>query len=78
MSVQHYLENAHERFWRTDLRLGRNVYVLLSNDPNRPSPADLLIGTMETSVIAETVVDTHNKLLIKFGKRYPRVLETLE
>jgi len=36
---------------------------------------DPLIGTMSTSELAETVVDTHNKALAKFGRRYLKALE---
>lgn len=78
MSLQHLLDKASERFWRTDSRTGRSVYLLLSNDPRKPSPEDILIGVMETSTLAEEVVATHNQLVEKFGKRYSQVLENLE
>jgi hypothetical protein len=32
------LNNPGERLWRTDFRLGRNVYALLSNDVTKVSP----------------------------------------
>jgi hypothetical protein len=69
------LKDASTRLWRTDIRLGRNIYALLTNDVRRPTPQDPLIGVMETSEIAENVVDTHNNALIKFGRHYKRALE---
>lgn len=77
LSLQPYIDNAEDRLWRTDLKTGRNVYVLLSNDVTRPSEADPMIGVMETSALAEDVVTTHNTLVLKFGKRYPTTLESL-
>jgi len=68
------LKDASTRLWRTDLRLGRNIYALLSNDVRRASPQDPLIGVMETSEMAENVVDTHNRALMKFGRHYIRAL----
>lgn len=78
MSLQPYVENAEHRLWRTDLRLGRNIYVLISNDITKPMEHDPLIGVMETSSLAEDVVQTHNALILKFGKRYPQALDSLE
>jgi hypothetical protein len=70
------VQNPGERFWRTDFRLGRNIYVLLSNDITRPSGDDQLIGVMESSELAENVVDTHNRALKKFGPKYLKRLES--
>lgn len=72
------LNSPGERLWRTDYKLGRNIYVLLSNDTTKPSPQDPLIGSMETSELAEMVVDTHNKLVLKFGRRFLKALESEE
>lgn len=66
--------NPEERFWRTDFRRGRGIYALISNDIKKPSEYDPLLGVMETAELAETVVDTHNRALTKFGRRYLRVL----
>ncbi len=77
MSFQQYIDTAQDRLWRTDLALGRNVYVLLSNDSAKPSENDPLIGVMESSALAEDIVQTHNVLVRKFGKRYPISLEQL-
>ena len=74
MPIDVPLRNITERLWRTDIRLGRNVYALLSNDVRRPSQQDPLIGTMESSEIAENVVDTHNRALMKYGRHYLKVL----
>lgn len=68
------LINPVERVWRTDFRMGRNVYALLSNDTSKASKDDQLIGTMESSFIAQNVVDTHNAALLKYGRHYMRAL----
>lgn len=68
------LNNPGERLWRTDYRLGRNIYALLSNDIDKPSSHDPMIGTMETSELAEIVVDTHNKVVLKFGRHFLKAL----
>jgi hypothetical protein len=68
------LNNPGNRMWRTDLQLGRNIYALLSNDVEKPSPQDPLIGVMENSEMAEDVVDTHNNALRLYGRRYRRAL----
>ena len=70
------LRNPGDRLWRTDLKLGRNIYALLSNDVSKMSPQDPLIGVMETSELAEAVVDTHNLALQKFGRHYLKALAT--
>ena len=64
------IKNVKERLWRTDLRLGRNVYALISNDPEAPSETDPLIGVMETTALAEDVVNAHNGLLTRYGRKY--------
>jgi hypothetical protein len=69
------IQNPIDRLWRTDYKLGRNVYALLSNDVKKPSHQDMLIGTMETSDLAENVVDTHNKVLLKYGRHFRRAME---
>lgn len=68
------LRNPGDRLWRTDLKLGRSIYALLSNDVERWSPRDPLVGVMESSELAETVVDTHNSVLQKYGRHYRKVL----
>lgn len=72
------MHNATDRYWRTDIRRGRNVYACISNDPTQPSEDDPLVGTMETSEIAEDVVNTHNGALAQFGKRYRTVLSDVD
>ncbi len=72
------IKNPDGRFWRTDLKVGRNIYVLMSNDIARASDVDQLIGVMETSELAEDVVQTHNAALRKFGRRYQRALNEEE
>ena len=68
------VQNPEEWFWRTDLHLGRNIYVPLSNDVTKPSGDDPLIGTMETSELAELVVDLHNLALKRFGRHFRKAL----
>jgi len=72
------IKNSADRFWRTDMTvgLGRNIYALMSNDVRRPTQQDPLIGTMESSELAENVVDMHNQVLTKFGRHYMRVLSS--
>ena len=72
------IKQPENRFWRTDLRIGRSIYVLLSNDPESPSDQDPMIGTMETTAIAEDVVNTHNAALSKYGRRYLDILRQEE
>ena len=68
------LNNPGDRLWRTDLRLGRSVYALLSNDVTKPHTYDPLVGVMESSDLAQNVVDTHNNALKKYGRHYLRRL----
>lgn len=68
------LNHPGDRLWRTDLQLGRSIYALLSNDVEKTSSMDPLIGVMETSELAEDVVNTHNDAMKKFGRRYRKVL----
>lgn len=68
------LSNPEERLWRTDIRKGRGIYALLSNDPAKHSEHDPLIGVMETSELADLVVDTHNRAITKFGRHYLKAL----
>ena len=80
MASQSSLKNVELRYWRTDLRLGRNIYALVSNDPDSPSETDPLIGVMESTALAEDVVNSHNGLLVRFGRRYserisPEIIE---
>jgi hypothetical protein len=72
------IKSAELRYWRTDLQLGRNIYALLSNDPNVPSVKDPLIGVMESTTLAEDVVNSHNGLLARYGRRYPTSLLDLK
>lgn len=65
------IKNVEDRYWRTDLRSGRNIYALLSNDTEVPSENDPMIGVMETIALAEDVVNAHNGLLERYGRKYP-------
>jgi hypothetical protein len=64
------VKDVDSRLWRTDLKTGRNIYVLISNDPDNPSEMDPLLGVMESSALAEDVVHSHNGLLHRYGRRY--------
>src|SRR3954469_14598234 len=57
------------RMWRTDER-GRAIYALISNDPRRPSDMDPLLGTMDSPIVADDVINTHNGALAMYGRRY--------
>ena len=72
------IQNPEHYFWRSDKALGRNIFVLVSNDPEQPSDDDPLLGTMSTSAIAENVVHTHNAVLAKYGRRYLDTLQQAE
>lgn len=72
------LRNPEERMWRTDTKRGRSIYALLSNDVLKPSEDDPMIGTMDSSIMAEDVVNTHNGVLALYGRRYPQVLAAAE
>ena len=69
------LLRPEDRFWRTDLhKAGRRIFALKSNDVELPSEDDPLIGVMDTTQMAEDVVDTHNNALKKYGRHFRRVL----
>lgn len=68
------MNDPGSRFWRTDYKIGKNIYVLLSNNVEKPSQQDPLIGTMETTELAEIVVDTHNVSIQKYGRHFRRVM----
>lgn len=64
-----------DRFWRTDFhKTGRNIYALKSNHIELPSEDDPLIGVMETTQLAEDVVDLHNNAIKKYGRHFRRVM----
>ncbi len=69
-----HLNNPEQRLWRTDIKKGRGIYALVTNDVMKPNEHDPLVGVMESSELAEMVVDAHNRLLTKYGRHYLRVL----
>jgi len=71
------LTNPGERFWRTDFKLGRNIYALQSNDVQKPSGQDPLVGVMETSELAENVVELHNQAIKVFGNNHLKAMARL-
>jgi len=66
-----------QRMWRTDKR-GLGIYALISNDPRRPSEDDPMLGSMESSIVAQDVISTHNGALARYGRRYGSVLASAE
>lgn len=66
-----------QRMWRTD-KGGRAIYALISNDPRRPSDDDPMIGAMESSIVAQDVISTHNGALARYGRRYVNILAMAE
>lgn len=48
-------------FWRTGRRVGRNIYAMVHENPDQK--IDVLIGQMDTSVLAALVVANHNAAL---------------
>lgn len=66
------LKDPEARYWRTDLKRGRGVYALISNDVKKPSEYDPLVGVMEKSELAELVVDMHNAVLAAYGRNHWR------
>lgn len=70
------LKNPEQYYWRTDLNnLGRTIYAIISNDPDNPSSHDPMIGVMESSSLADDVVNTHNGALQRYGRKYPQRLK---
>lgn len=69
------LIKSEDRFWRTDFhKTGRNIYALKSNNIELPSNDDPLIGVMETTQLAEDIVDLHNNAIKRYGRHFRRVL----
>jgi len=64
--------DPENRLWRTDVKRGRGIYALISNDVSKPSEFDPLIGTMESSALADRVVEVHNAVLNTYGKTHYR------
>lgn len=72
------VNDPQNRLWRTGTREGttNEIYALYHNDVTKPTRSDPMIGTMETSALAEIVVETHNLVVQKFGRHYIRALKT--
>jgi hypothetical protein len=68
------LNDPEMRLWRTDIKRGRGIYALTTNDVKKPTEFDPLVGVMESSELAEIVVDTHNRALTKYGRHYLKAL----
>lgn len=71
------IDDPKTRLWRTGSRNtnGNEIYALIYNDVTRPSRDDVLIGEMDTSEIAEYIVDVHNRVLRRFGRHYVKGLK---
>lgn len=74
------INDPQNRLWRTGTRAdnGAEIFALYHNDITKPTRSDPLIGVMETSSLAEIVVETHNLVVNKFGRHYLKALETDE
>lgn len=73
------LIKPEDRFWRTDFhKTGRAIYALKSNNIELPSNDDPLLGVMETTQLAEDVVDLHNNAIKKYGRHFRRVMSVEE
>lgn len=70
------IKDPEMRLWRTDIKRGRGIYALISNDLEAPSEFDPLVGVMESSELAEMVTDTHNRALTKYGRHFLKALLT--
>lgn len=70
------IEKPQDTVWRTGTGLenGNEIYAMIYNDVTKPTRNDQLIGSMDSSELAEFVVDAHNRLLRKYGRHYKRVL----
>ena len=74
------VSDPQNRLWRTGSRpeTANEIYVLYHNDVTKPSRNDPLIGSMETSDLADIVVQTHNLVVGRFGRHYIRALKAHE
>jgi hypothetical protein len=53
-----------DRPWRTGRKVQRNIYAMVRDEPD--DQADVLIGQMDTGVLAVHVIESHNhSLMIK-------------
>lgn len=69
------ITDPENRLWRTGSgENGNEIYALIFNDVTKPCRDDLLIGSMDTSALAENVVDVHNRVLRRYGRHYIRAL----
>lgn len=69
------IDDPQNRVWRTGSGTNANeIYALVYNDVTKPTRNDPLIGSMDTSELADNVVDTHNRVLRKFGRHYVKAL----
>lgn len=72
--------DPEKRLWRTgsSTEKGNEIYALIYNDPTKPSRNDVLIGQMDTTELAEIVVNVHNLVVAKFGSHYEKMLQGME
>lgn len=69
------IEDPQNRLWRAGSREhGNEIYALIHNDVTKPSRNDVLIGSMDTSDLADNIVDMHNRVLTRYGRHYIRAL----
>ena len=54
------MTNYRKYKWRVGRKVGRTIYVQLSNEPSDKDP---LIGVMDTPELAQAVIKEHNRTL---------------
>lgn len=63
------ITDPENHLWRVGQgESGNEIYALVYNDVTRPTRNDVRLGVMETSDLADKVVNTHNQVLRKFGR----------
>jgi len=60
MSRKHRLLEAEKLKWRVGRKVGRTIYAIVGSEPG---DHDLLIGLMDTKMLAQRAVDAHNAAL---------------
>jgi hypothetical protein len=50
----------HNWHWRVGRKVGRTIYAIVSDDVNKPSDDDVLIGCLDTRECAAEAVRAHN------------------
>lgn len=68
--------DPENRLWRVGQgESGNEIYALVYNDVTRPTRNDVRLGVMETTDLADMVVNMHNQVLRKFGRHAASALK---